>query len=389
MELRPPIFQEVKEWANVSESDPQFLSLPQWKKALILRRREDIAKRSGLVASPAALKPTADQQTASTLNQPAGSDKTTAGTSSQMASKPALPSAGDSNNRIGTGDLAANDKAKPQGTSAGYSKTSTGTLASGSDKVKSGWSVGNDKARSVVNSNHTGANSNQSEEVTSSTEPASVKALLGKFGPKSQAKNTTPSTQVIPFSGKLTSPSGSEAFFPTRDSTPEPAKVTSLKPNLFSPPPDQLSPMRPSSGKVPEPPSPALPSSPSPDQDSEDSDIEVTNIDDVLDEEIEDGGGCSAPTLVQLIQSDAFLPQQSASKVSDAVKTNGLDQTSGLPVSSVVSNSSKFLSPAMILSPPTSPQQKSPPTSPTDGTNSAIKSILVGGEVSPKKKVSF
>lgn len=44
--LRAPVFKEVEQWANVSEEDPKFLNLPQWKRALILRRRADIAKRT-------------------------------------------------------------------------------------------------------------------------------------------------------------------------------------------------------------------------------------------------------------------------------------------------------------------------------------------------------
>ena len=50
--LHPPIFNEVGQWANVGEDDPKFTQLPQWKQALILRRRKDIAKRSGQETSP-------------------------------------------------------------------------------------------------------------------------------------------------------------------------------------------------------------------------------------------------------------------------------------------------------------------------------------------------
>ena len=45
--LHAPIFKEVPQWANVSEEDPKFTNLPQWKQALIRRRRADIAKRTG------------------------------------------------------------------------------------------------------------------------------------------------------------------------------------------------------------------------------------------------------------------------------------------------------------------------------------------------------
>ena len=50
--LHPPIFNEVNQWANVTTDDPKFTQLPQWKQALILRRRKDIAKRSGQETSP-------------------------------------------------------------------------------------------------------------------------------------------------------------------------------------------------------------------------------------------------------------------------------------------------------------------------------------------------
>ena len=48
---RAPIYKEVAEWANVSDDDPKFLSLPTWKQALIKRRRADVAKRMGLTTS--------------------------------------------------------------------------------------------------------------------------------------------------------------------------------------------------------------------------------------------------------------------------------------------------------------------------------------------------
>ena len=50
--LHPPIFNEVDQWANVATDDPKFTKLPQWKQAMILRRRKDIAKRSGQETSP-------------------------------------------------------------------------------------------------------------------------------------------------------------------------------------------------------------------------------------------------------------------------------------------------------------------------------------------------
>ena len=48
---RAPVYKEVNEWANVSEKDPKFLSLPTWKQALIKRRRADVAKRMGRTTS--------------------------------------------------------------------------------------------------------------------------------------------------------------------------------------------------------------------------------------------------------------------------------------------------------------------------------------------------
>ncbi len=50
--LRPPVFKEVDVWANVTEDDPKFLNLPQWKQALIRRRRADIIKRTTSPSPP-------------------------------------------------------------------------------------------------------------------------------------------------------------------------------------------------------------------------------------------------------------------------------------------------------------------------------------------------
>ena len=50
--LHAPIFNEVDQWANVAKDDPKFTQLPPWKQAMILRRRKDIAKRSGQETSP-------------------------------------------------------------------------------------------------------------------------------------------------------------------------------------------------------------------------------------------------------------------------------------------------------------------------------------------------
>lgn len=59
--LHPPVYKEVDEWANVHEQDAKFIALPLWKQALIRRRREDIAKRSGLPV-PTATAITSDQE---------------------------------------------------------------------------------------------------------------------------------------------------------------------------------------------------------------------------------------------------------------------------------------------------------------------------------------
>lgn len=56
--LHPPVFKEVDTWANVPEDDPKFLKLPQWKQALIKRRRADIVKRT---ASPPPPSPPPDK----------------------------------------------------------------------------------------------------------------------------------------------------------------------------------------------------------------------------------------------------------------------------------------------------------------------------------------
>ena len=55
--LHPPVYKEVDEWANVKEQDDKFKELPLWKQALIKRRREDIAKRSGLPVPPTTYTP--------------------------------------------------------------------------------------------------------------------------------------------------------------------------------------------------------------------------------------------------------------------------------------------------------------------------------------------
>ena len=416
VELRPPVFQEVKEWANVPESDPQFQGLPQWKKALILRRREDIAKRSGHSTSTVAKPTTAEQQSeAATSNQP---NRTSAvATSGQPASNDrsifALSSVGNLNKWAG--DQAGNDKTKlpwtggegkinagtPPGQTAGSDKTKPPRPPSVNDRTKPGPNL-NQSAE--TNSNKlTGASLNQSTpnqkvrasshqsyDVTS-TQSSGINTLLERFGPKG-----APNTTLTPTGGKSKSPTGSAVLFPTPQTeatTPEPSKAGGLKPPLFSPPPDQLSPMRPS--PTSELTSPVGPLSPE-DQESDD-DLEVTNIDDVLgeevDEEVDGRGGCSAPIVIQSIQSDAFLPQVNAPPAS--VKTNGLDMkmiglSSKLPVSLSVGKGNEIPPPTSTpLSPPISPLQKTPPISPTSPTppiSGSVKSILSAtGEALTKK----
>ena len=62
----PPVFQEVQQWANVPQDDPNFKKLPPWRQALILRRRADIANRSQGSQSqePSSTKQTAPTTTA-------------------------------------------------------------------------------------------------------------------------------------------------------------------------------------------------------------------------------------------------------------------------------------------------------------------------------------
>ena len=43
---RPPVFHQSGNLATISEDDPAFQKLPAWKKALILRRKQDVEKRT-------------------------------------------------------------------------------------------------------------------------------------------------------------------------------------------------------------------------------------------------------------------------------------------------------------------------------------------------------
>ena len=44
--IRPPAIKPAKKWADIKEDDPEFLNLPEWKRILILRRRNDYVKRT-------------------------------------------------------------------------------------------------------------------------------------------------------------------------------------------------------------------------------------------------------------------------------------------------------------------------------------------------------
>ena len=58
--LKPPVFQVKSKWADITEDDPEFQSLPPWKKVLIQRRRDDIRKRT----APPPESPTKKEETA-------------------------------------------------------------------------------------------------------------------------------------------------------------------------------------------------------------------------------------------------------------------------------------------------------------------------------------
>ena len=60
-EAAPPILKGKDPWAHLSEDDPQFKALPAWKQAMILRRRNDIRRRSNPDAAMHIKKPTQDE----------------------------------------------------------------------------------------------------------------------------------------------------------------------------------------------------------------------------------------------------------------------------------------------------------------------------------------
>ena len=45
-QLKPPVFQVKSKWADLDENDPEFKNLPEWKRTLILRRKNDFKNRT-------------------------------------------------------------------------------------------------------------------------------------------------------------------------------------------------------------------------------------------------------------------------------------------------------------------------------------------------------
>ena len=44
--LKPPVYKVTSKWAEITEDDLEFQNLPQWKQALIRRRKNDVTKRT-------------------------------------------------------------------------------------------------------------------------------------------------------------------------------------------------------------------------------------------------------------------------------------------------------------------------------------------------------
>lgn len=44
--LKPPVYKVTSKWAEITEDNPEFQNLPQWKQALIRRRKNDVTKRT-------------------------------------------------------------------------------------------------------------------------------------------------------------------------------------------------------------------------------------------------------------------------------------------------------------------------------------------------------
>lgn len=127
--LHPPIFNEVGQWANVAADDPKFTQLPQWKQALILRRRKDIAKRSGQETSPPdspTIKPTAEKRRASSSGSSSSQSETKKG-SKKATTKAMTKSAGKTEGKKTSSKTKTTEE-----------KKTTTTKSSNKSKVKSG-----------------------------------------------------------------------------------------------------------------------------------------------------------------------------------------------------------------------------------------------------------
>jgi hypothetical protein len=149
--LHPPIFNEVGQWANVAADDPKFTQLPQWKQALILRRRKDIAKRSGQETSPPGsptVKTAADKRRASSPGsnsqaetKKGGSKKSTAKSTGKTEGKKTAKSKATEDKKTTTSKSTNKSKAK-----SGEEKTTKTVKANASkantNKAKAGSTAG-------------------------------------------------------------------------------------------------------------------------------------------------------------------------------------------------------------------------------------------------------
>ena len=123
--LHPPIFNEVGQWANVAADDPKFTQLPQWKQALILRRRKDIAKRSGQETSPPdspTVKTAAEKRRASSPSSSSQATETKKGGSKKSLGK----STGKTEGKKTTKTKATEDKKTTTSKSSNKSKAKSG-----------------------------------------------------------------------------------------------------------------------------------------------------------------------------------------------------------------------------------------------------------------------
>ncbi len=144
--LHPPIFNEVGQWANVAADDPKFTQLPQWKQALILRRRKDIAKRSGQETSPPGsptVKTAADKRRASSP-----SSNSQAETKKGGSKKATAKSTGKTEGKKTSKSKATEDKKTTTSKSTNKSKVKTGeqkttkTVKANANKAKAGSTAG-------------------------------------------------------------------------------------------------------------------------------------------------------------------------------------------------------------------------------------------------------